>query len=78
LPTNVNYQIPFLGGGPSIAEQIMQGLHEGFAEKQQTQQLGIQQQQADTAGKRATSDIALQARKPRNPANHPPSESDDG
>jgi len=48
LPTNVNYQIPFLGGGPSIAEQIMLGLHEGFAEKQQTQQLGIQQQQADT------------------------------
>lgn len=42
MPNNVNFQIPFLGGGPQIAEQIMQGLHEGFAEKQQSQQLDLE------------------------------------
>lgn len=44
MPTNVGFQIPFLGGGPSIAEQIMQGLHEGFLEKQQNADLALRKQ----------------------------------
>jgi hypothetical protein len=60
VPNNVNFQVPFLGGGPTIAEQIMQGLKEGFDQKAQTQQLGIQQQNADTNKQRATSEAGLQ------------------
>lgn len=50
MPSYANFSIPFLGGGPTIAEQILQGLHEGFTEKQQKQELAIKQQQvsADT------------------------------
>ena len=61
MPTYASYNIPFLGGGPSIAEQILEGLHQGFQEKAQTKQLGIEQQQADTSSQRATSDVALQS-----------------
>ena len=41
MPTNVG---PFLGGGPSISEQILQGLHQGATENAQQQQLGLEQQ----------------------------------
>lgn len=58
MPTNFN--IPFLGGGPSIAEQILQGLHQGAVEQQSQNQLGIEQQNANTNERRATSDVALQ------------------
>src|SRR6266576_5229566 len=44
MPTYANMQIPFLGGGPTIAEQILQGLHEGATEKLQQQQLGLEKQ----------------------------------
>lgn len=52
MPTNVGFQIPFLGGGPTIAEQIMQGLHEGFAEKQQREQLGLEKQRVQNETQR--------------------------
>lgn len=52
MPTNTNFNIPFLGGGPSIAEQILQGLHEGFTEKQQKQELGLQQQRVQNETQR--------------------------
>src|SRR5947207_10187316 len=44
MPTYANLNIPFLGGGPTIAEQILQGLHEGATEKLQQQQLGLEKQ----------------------------------
>jgi len=44
MPTYANMQIPFLGGGPTIAEQILQGLHEGATEKLQQQQLDLEKQ----------------------------------
>src|SRR6266550_2405386 len=44
MPTYANMQIPFLGGGPTFAEQILQGLHEGATEKLQQQQLGLEKQ----------------------------------
>jgi len=45
MPSNAYFNIPFLGGGPTIAEQVMQGLHEGFQEKQAAQELALKQQQ---------------------------------
>lgn len=45
MPSNAYFNIPFLGGGPTIAEQILQGLHEGFTEKQSKQELALKQQQ---------------------------------
>jgi hypothetical protein len=45
MPNNVNFQIPFLGGGPAIADQIMAGLHQGFSENQAAQELKLKQQQ---------------------------------
>jgi len=60
MPTYANLNLPFLGGGPTIAEQILQGLHEGATEKLSQQQLGIEQQNANTQQRRATGDIALQ------------------
>lgn len=53
MPTNVSMNIPFLGGGPAIAEQIMQGLHEGFAEKQQREQLGLEKQRVQNETQRS-------------------------
>src|SRR6266513_514974 len=44
MPTYANLNLPFLGGGPTIAEQILQGLHEGAQEKLQQQQLGLEKQ----------------------------------
>ena len=44
MPTYANLNLPFLGGGPTIAEQILQGLHEGATEKLQQQQLGLEKQ----------------------------------
>src|SRR6266550_352557 len=44
MPTYANLNIPFLGGGPTIAEQILQGLHEGATEHLQQQQLGLEKQ----------------------------------
>jgi len=44
MPNYANFQIPFLGGGPAISEQILQGLHEGFAEKQAQQDLALKKQ----------------------------------
>src|SRR5258706_15220044 len=58
MPTNFN--IPFLGGGPSIAEQILAGLHQGAVEQQSQKQLGIEQQNANTNQQRTTSDVVLQ------------------
>jgi len=40
--------IPFLGGGPSISEQILQGLHEGFQEKQAKQEFALKQKSAQS------------------------------
>lgn len=45
MPTNTNFAIPFLGGGPQISEQIMQGLTEGFNEHIANQQLGLKKQE---------------------------------
>jgi len=53
MPTYANLNLPFLGGGPSIAEQILEGLHQGFTEKQQQQELDLQKQ-------RTASDVGLQ------------------
>jgi len=54
VPNNVNFQIPF-NPPLSIAEQIIQGLHEGFQERQAREenaqrqtQLGIDQQRANS------------------------------
>src|SRR5438309_1602847 len=44
MPTYANLNLPFLGGGPTIAEQILQGLHEGATEKLNQQQLGLEKQ----------------------------------
>jgi len=44
MSTYANLNLPFLGGGPTIAEQILQGLHEGATEKLQQQQLGLEKQ----------------------------------
>src|SRR5258708_33303760 len=44
MPNNVNFQIPFLGGGPSIAEQILQGLHQGATEREEQQRTGLERQ----------------------------------
>lgn len=52
MPNYANFNIPFLGGGPTIAEQIMQGLHEGFTEKAQTQQLGFEKQRVQNETQR--------------------------
>jgi hypothetical protein len=52
MPNYANFQIPFLGGGPSIAEQIMAGLHQGFTENQQTQQLGLEKQRVQNETQR--------------------------
>src|SRR5947207_3265314 len=54
MPTYSNLSIPFLGGGPTIAEQILEGLHQGFTEKQQQQELGLSKQ-------RTASDVSLQS-----------------
>ena len=54
MPTYSNLSIPFLGGGPTIAEQILEGLHQGFTEKQQRQELDLSKQ-------RTTSDVNLQS-----------------
>lgn len=53
MPSYANFNIPFLGGGPTIAEQIMQGLHEGFTEKAQTQQLGLEKQRVQNETQRS-------------------------
>jgi len=45
MPNNYNFQVPFLGGGPQISEQILQGLTEGFNERLQNQQLGLKKQE---------------------------------
>jgi len=54
MPTYSNLSIPFLGGGPTIAEQILECLHQGFTEKQQRQELDLSKQ-------RTTSDVNLQS-----------------
>lgn len=53
MPNNVNFSVPFLGGGPSIAEQILAGLHQGVVERNAAQELDLNKQ-------RTTSDVALQ------------------
>lgn len=53
MPTYANMQIPFLGGGPTIAEQILQGLHEGATEKLQQQQLGLEKQRVGNETQRS-------------------------
>src|SRR2546429_2426984 len=45
MPNNYNFAVPFLGGGPQISEQILQGLTEGFNERLQNQQLGLKKQE---------------------------------
>lgn len=53
MPTYANLNIPFLGGGPTIAEQILQGLHEGATEKLQQQQLGLEKQRVGNETQRS-------------------------
>src|SRR6266404_5969187 len=45
MPNNYNFQVPFLGGGPQISEQIMQGLAEGFNERMANEQLGLKKRE---------------------------------
>src|SRR5713226_192622 len=61
MPTDARFDIPFLGGGPTIAEQILQGLHEGFAEKQANQELALKQQNTTANTQRTASDVNLQS-----------------
>lgn len=52
MPNNVNFQIPFLGGGPSIAEQILQGLHQGATEREEQQRTGLERQRVQNESTR--------------------------
>src|SRR5438045_3225045 len=61
MPTEARFEVPFLGGGPTIAEQILQGLHEGFSEKQAKQEMGLKQQQTGLEAQRTASDVNLQS-----------------
>src|SRR6266566_6702960 len=45
MPNNYNFAVPFLGGGPQISEQILQGLTEGFNEHMQNEQLGLRRKE---------------------------------
>src|SRR6266404_9693268 len=47
VPNNSYLNIPFLGGGPQIGEQVMQGLQQGFDEKLARQRLQLQQRLND-------------------------------
>src|SRR5947207_4319311 len=53
MPTYANLNLPFLGGGPTIAEQILQGLHEGATEKLQQQQLDLEKQRVGNETQRS-------------------------
>ena len=48
MPTDVRIDVPFLGGGPAISEQILQGMHMGVQERQSQQRLKMEQD-VDTA-----------------------------
>jgi hypothetical protein len=56
MPANVNFNIPFNPGqqlGQTISEQILAGLHQGFAEKNQAKQTELETQRVQNETQRS-------------------------